>query len=396
VLNIAVMFGGRSVEHEVSVITGLQVIENMDKTKYNIIPIYVSKEGIWYTGDELIDIKNYSDINRLLSKCRQVVMTPFPGLKRLYFYPFKTGIFKKDPEYINIDVAFLAFHGAHGEDGTVQGFLQLADIPYVGSGVIGSAVGMDKIIMKDVFKANDIPIVRYIWFLRKDYEKDSEAVVSRIESALNYPMFVKPASLGSSIGIGKARTREELIDAIEVAIRYDRKVIVEEAVRDPIEINCSVMGIDEEVSASLCEMPISWQDFLSYDDKYMRNDGTKGMKGLRKIPAPIPEEKTEEIRELALKVFKILDCAGLARIDFLIEKESMKVYVNEINTIPGSFAFYLWEPMGISFKDLIDRLIGFALKRHEDYKKNIYTFDTRLLMKASRGGLKDTKNLKNS
>lgn len=388
-LNVAVMFGGRSVEHEVSVITGLQVIENIDKTKYNVFPVYISKEGRWYTGDELLDVKNYSDVARLLSRSRQVVMTPIPGLKKLYFYPFKTGVFKREPESINIDVAFLAFHGAHGEDGTMQGLLELADIPYVGSGVAGSAVGMDKIIMKDIFKANGIPVVNYTWFLRKNYEKNRDAVIEDIESKLRYPLFVKPANLGSSIGIGRAGTREELACAIEIASKYDRKVIVEEAVNNPVEINCSVIGIDDEVEASLCEMPISWQEFLSYDDKYMRSEGVKGMKGAaRKIPAPIPEDKAQEIKNLALKAFKVLDCAGISRIDFLMEKESMKVYVNEINTLPGSFAFYLWEPLGIPFKDLIDKLIQLAIKRHEDDQKNIYTFDTKLLLKASSGGLK--------
>lgn len=395
-LNVAVLFGGRSVEHEVSVITGLQVIENIDKTKYNVFPIYISKDGRWYTGDELLDVKNYSDVARLLSRSRQVVMTPIPGLKKLYFYPFKTGVFKREPEFINIDVAFLALHGAHGEDGTMQGLLELADIPYVGSGVVGSAVGMDKIIMKDIFKANSIPVVNYTWFLRKNYEKNCDAVIEDVESKLRYPLFVKPANLGSSIGIGKAGTREELEYAIEIASKYDRKVIVEEAVNNPLEINCSVIGIDDEVEASLCEMPISWQEFLSYDDKYMRHEGAKGMKGAaRKIPAPIPEDKAQEIKNLALKVFRVLDCAGISRIDFLMEKESMKVYVNEINTLPGSFAFYLWEPLGIPFKDLIEKLIQMAVRRHEDDQKNIYTFDTKLLLKASSGGVKsgEGKNL---
>lgn len=391
-LNVAVMFGGRSVEHEVSVITGLQVMENIDKSKYRIIPVYISKEGRWYTGEALKEIKNYQDVSAMLKKSREIILSPTYDLKKIYFYPFKTGILKKEPESLRVDVAFLAFHGAFGEDGCIQGLLELAGIPYTGPGVVGSGIGMDKIIMKDIFKSNDLPIVNYTWFFRKNYEQDPETTIKNVENKLNYPVFVKPANLGSSIGITKAKSREELIYAIEIAIRYDRKVIIEEAVKDPLEINCSVMGMDDELSASLCEMPVSWQEFLSYEDKYMHNESPKaGMKGAaRKIPAPIPEEKTEEIKRLALKAFKVLDCAGVARIDFLVEKESMKVYINEINTIPGSIAFYLWEPGGIKFQNLIDNLIGFAIKRYREQEKNIYSFDTNLLQKVS-SGLKGVK-----
>jgi D-alanine-D-alanine ligase len=206
-------------------------------------------------------------------------------------------------------------------------------------------------------------------------------------------MFVKPANLGSSIGISKAGDKEQLISAIEVAIRYDRKIIIEESVEDLIEINCSVVGIDNEFSASVCEQPVSWETFLSFDDKYMRGASSKGMQSTtRKIPAPIPEEKAEEIKMLSKQVFKVLDCAGVSRIDFLMKKETMEVYVNEINTIPGSLAFYLWEPVGINYRELLDKLIQFALSNHEDQNKNIYTFDTELLLKASSGGAKGKKN----
>ncbi|MDI3480385.1 MAG: D-alanine-D-alanine ligase [Tepidanaerobacteraceae bacterium] len=391
-LNVAVMFGGRSVEHEVSVITGLQIMENIDKSKYRPIPIYLSKDGRWYTGEALTDIKNYQDISSLIKKSREIVLLPTYNLKKFYFYPFKAGLLRKEPDGLQVDVALLAFHGAFGEDGCIQGLLELAGIPYTGPGVVGSGVGMDKIIMKHIFKSNDLPIVNYTWFFRKNYEKDPEATIENVESTLRYPVFVKPANLGSSIGISKAKSKKELIYAVEVASKYDRKIIVEEAVKEPIEINCSVMGKDDELSASLCEMPVSWQDFLSYDDKYMHNESMKtGMKGAaRKIPAPISEEKAEEIKHLAKKAFKVLDCAGVARIDFLVEKESMKVYINEINTIPGSMAFYLWEPQGIKFQDLIDNLIGFAIERRREQENNIYSFDTNLLKKAS-SGLKGAK-----
>lgn len=390
--NVAVMFGGVSVEHEVSIISGLQIIENMDKDKYNPIPVYVSKDGTWYTGDELTSVKNYKDMESLIKELKKVYLTPVKGMKRLIIYPVKSGLFKKEKEYIDIDVVFPAFHGMHGEDGTMQGLFELADIPYVGSGVTGSALGMDKIVMKDVFKANGLPVVGYTWFLRNEYEKDRSAVIEKVEKSLKYPVFVKPANLGSSIGIGKAKNRDELIKAIEIAIRYDKRIIVEEGIEKPVEINCSAMGFNGDYSASVCEMPVSWEDFLSYDEKYMHSGNAKGMKGTaRKVPAPIPDEKTEEIKRLSIETFKVLDCSGVARIDFLMEKETNKVYINEINTIPGSFAFYLWEPCGINFKELINKLIELAVKRHEENDKNIYTYDTALLLKASRGSKFGTK-----
>lgn len=392
-LNVGVLFGGRSVEHEVSVITGLQVVENIDRSKYDVTPIYVSKNGDWYTGSELFDIKNFKDMNSLMPKLKKVFLPSIPSMNSLYLYPFKTGLFKSQAESIKIDVFFPALHGMHGEDGTMQGLFELANVPYVGSSVLGSAVGMDKIIMKDIFKANGIPVVNYTWFLRKDYKKDRNAVISKVESEVKYPVFVKPANLGSSIGIKKAGDREELIEAIDVAIVYDRKIIVEEGVNNPVEINCSCLGADDDVTASVCEMPVTWQEFLSFDDKYMRSGSSKGMKGsARKVPAPIPDEKTEEIKALTEKVFRVLDCSGVARIDFLMEKDSMKVYVNEINTLPGSFSFYLWEPMGISFKELTGKLIDYAIKSYDDKNKNVYTFDTELLTKFSSGGAKGKLN----
>lgn len=388
-LNVGVLFGGRSVEHEVSVITGMQVVENIDREKYDVTPIYVSKGGDWYTGEELFDIKNFKDMNSLLPRLKRVFLPSVPSMNRLYFYPFKTGLFKSQPESIKVDVFFPALHGMHGEDGTMQGLFELANVPYVGSSVLGSAVGMDKIVMKDIFVANGIPVVNYTWFLRKDYKKDPDGVMEKVENDVGYPVFVKPANLGSSIGIKRAGNREELADAIDVAIEYDRKIIVEEGVKNPMEINCSCLGIDDDTASSVCEMPVTWEEFLSFDDKYMRSGSPKGMKGsARKVPAPIPDEKTEEIKALTEKVFRVLDCSGVARVDFLLERDSLRVYVNEINTLPGSFSYYLWEPMGISFKELTSRLIDYAIQSHDDRNRNIYTFDTELLTKFSSGGTK--------
>lgn len=394
-INVAVMFGGRSVEHEVSIVTGLQVIENIDNSKYNVIPVYVTRDGDWYTGDELLDVKNYKNMDSLLKMVKKVFIPPVPSMNSLFFYPMRTGVFKKDAESIKIDVIFPAFHGMHGEDGTMQGLFELAGIPYAGCGVTGSAVGMDKIIMKDIFKSNGLPIVNYTWFFRKDYNNNRDSVIDRIEREVKYPVFVKPSNLGSSIGIGRACDRPGLIKAVDVAAAYDRKIIVEEGVESPIEINCSCIGLDDEISSSVCEMPISWQEFLSYEDKYMRSSSSKGMKSAaRKIPAPIPDEKAEEIKSLAVKAFRVLDCSGVSRIDFLMEKDTMKVYVNEINTIPGSISFYLWEPSGLSFKGLIDKLIELALNRHSEMNENIYSYDTELLLKLGSSGTKGSKSAK--
>lgn len=391
-LNVGVMFGGRSVEHEVSIVTGHQVIENIDRSKYEVTPVYVSREGDWYIGEELLDMKNFKNIKSLLPQLKRVFLPPVPSMNNIFFYPFKTGLFKKEAETLKLDVIFPAFHGMHGEDGTIQGLFQLANIPYVGSGVTGSAVGMDKIVMKDIFKANDIPIARYAWFLRREYKKNSDAVIAKIEGKIKYPMFVKPANLGSSIGISKAKDRQGLYNAIEIAIRYDRKIIVEEGVDNPMEINCSVLGMDDELSASVCEQPVTWQEFLSFDDKYLSGNSSKGMKSAtRRVPAPISDEKSQEIKDLALRAFRVLDCSGVSRIDFLVQKDTMKVYVNEINTLPGSFSFYLWEHEGVNFKNLTDKLIQLALKRHEEHNRNIYIFDTELLLKASSGSIKGSK-----
>ncbi len=390
-LKVGVVFGGRSVEHEVSVITGLQVIENMDKSKYEVVPILISKEGNWYTGGELLDMKNYKDMKGLLGKVSSVYLPPVPGKGRLEFQGVQTGFFKKAPAPIQLDVIIPALHGTYGEDGAFQGLLKLANVPFAGCRVMASAVGMDKIVMKDIFKANNIPTVNYTWFMRKEYEKDQEAVLNRVESQLKYPVFVKPANLGSSIGISRAQDRDGLMASIEVAAQYDRKIIIEESIENLMEINCSVLGTDHEVQASVCEQPVSWESFLSFEDKYMRSGG-KGMKSAtRNIPAPISDEKTAEIRNLAMKAFQVLDCSGVSRIDFLMEKDSQAVYVNEINTIPGSFAFYLWEPMGITFGNLLDRLIQIALENHREENACLYSYDTELLQKAELRGSKAGK-----
>ena len=282
-----------------------------------------------------------------------------------------------------------------GEDGTLQGLLDLANIPYVGSGVLGSAVGMDKILMKSVFEGNQLPIIKYTYFLREEWVNNQEIIIEKIEAKLKYPLFVKPSNLGSSIGISKAKDKEGLIKAIEIAIFYDRRIIVEEGVENILEINCSVLGSGNKLEASVCEQPVSWQEFLTFEDKYLRGAKSKteiGMSNMeRQIPAPISDELTTLIKELAITSFKALDCRGVARVDLIIDKDTNTPYINEINTIPGSFSFYLWEPSGLKYKKLIDKLIEIAIEVNIDKNKNIYCYDSQILSKVSKGS-KGSKN----
>lgn len=381
---VGVIFGGKSVEHEVSVITGMQVIENIDKTKYEVVPIYINKEGKWLTGESL---KEYSTFkNGDFKDAKEILLSPNHGDNNLYAHPDTVGLFQKKV-IDQIDIAFPALHGTYGEDGSIQGLFELMNIPYAGGGVLASSVGMDKILMKDVYKANNIPIVDYHWFYRTNWKADNMKIISEIESKLAYPVFVKPANLGSSIGINIARNREDLMEAIEVAVAYDRKVIIEKAVENPREINCAVLGYDEELETSLCEEPLGWKDVLTFDDKYVKSNakGGKSSGERRIIPADIEDSLREEIEELAKKAFIVIDGAGCSRIDFLIDEDE-KVYVNEINTLPGSIGFYLWEGKGISFANLIDKLIQVALITHKEKDENIYSYDSDLFNKISYGG----------
>lgn len=374
-LKIGVIFGSRSVEHEVSIITALQVMYAIDKSKYEVVPIYISKEGNWFSGKKLFEQENFKDISSLVSKLEKVYISPDSSVSAL----FKTSqkLFKSNS--IKIDAVFPLVHGTYGEDGTLQGLLELANIPYVGAAVLGSALGMDKIAMKAVFRENQLPIVNYIWFLRREWENSSDDIIAKIEANLKYPMFVKPSNLGSSIGISRVKDRKELRYGIDIASHYDRRLLVEEALEDAMEINCSVLGNDNPIS-SVCEQPVSWQEFLKYEDKYLKGNKTNGLKAAaRHIPAPISPELTKEIQGLAIKAFKSIDCYGIARVDFLINHKKQKVFVNEINTIPGSISFYLWEATNIKFSDLIDKLIKLAFEAHKEKGKTLYSYDSKLL-----------------
>lgn len=388
---VAMLFGGKSVEHEVSVITGIQAIMNMDTDKYEVIPVYMTKENEMYVGDAVGDIEQYKNIDELLKKSQRVIMLNENGKVQLVSYPMKK--FGKNT-VIEIDVAFPVVHGTNVEDGALQGFLKTVGIPFVGCDVTASAIGMDKYIMKAVLRENDVPVLDAQLFTLSEYA-EIEALLDKVENTLGYPVIVKPINLGSSVGISVAKNRVELANSVDDAFKYASKVLVEHAITNLREINCAVLGDENEASASECEEPLHTKDILSYEDKYVNNakgSGSKGMASVsRKIPAELSPEKREEIRELAVRAFKTLGCNGVSRIDFMIDEDTGKLYFNEINTIPGSLAFYLWEPVGVPYKELLDRMIQLAFKRVRTEESLTFTFDTNILNTASFGGSKGAK-----
>ncbi|HEY7355748.1 MAG TPA: D-alanine--D-alanine ligase family protein [Ktedonobacterales bacterium] len=390
-VRVGVVFGSQSVEHEVSVITGQQVIAALDKSKYDVVPIYITKSGAWFTGDKLMDVANFKDEKAVLAGCDPVTLSPDPAVGGLIVRrEDKGGLFKRsrEPDVLPLDVLFPTVHGTYGEDGTLQGLFELAGIPYVGSGVLGSAVGMDKILMKSVFRDYGLPVVKYYATTRRAWENAPDAALRASEQALGYPVFVKPANLGSSIGISQAKDRAELSEALAVAAHYDRRLLIEAAVQNAIEINCAVLGF-QELQASVCEQPFASKDLLSYEDKYMRGGKSSGMKGLaRLIPAPISDDLTKRVQQLAIQSFEMLDCRGVARIDFLLDPKTETLYINEINTLPGSISFYLWEPLGINFSALVDRLIQLAFEAYKERQRTTYSVDSPLLARMGAVGSK--------
>lgn len=384
-LNVGVLIGGRSVEHEVAVITAMQMIENLDKNKYKVFPIYVTNNGKWLVGEGLEKFETYKKGD--FSHCKEVFIKPSHGDKSLYILNKKVsagGIFSKGEKYetlekyCTLDVAVLGLHGTNSEDGTIQGLLDTMGLPYTGGDVLASSIGMDKVLMKDVYKENNIPTVNYMWFYRDEWKKNNDEVVEKIEK-LRYPLMVKPSNLGSSIGISKAKDREGLVKAVEIAINYDEKILIEEAVENLREINCAVLGRNEDVITSVLEEPIGWKDIQDFKDKYNKDSGAT-----RNIPADVTEDVKNRIEELAKRAFTVINCSGTARIDFLLENNT-NVYVNEINTLPGSTSYHLWNEVGIKFGELMDKLINIALKNEEEKKKNMVTFESDIYLKTSFG-----------
>ena len=393
-LNIAVIFGSRSCEHDVSIISALQLIEAAKTAGFTVIPVYISREGLWYTGEALTQIETFREFNPMGKGITRVNLDVSANAGDLWAWPpQRAGLFAKVPAPIaHIDVAIPVLHGLHGEDGTVQGLLEMANIPYASSGVLGSAVGMDKIAMKQMLRGAGYPVLDYVWLTRDQLKADREAIVERIEREIKYPAFVKPAALGSSIGVSKATNREELDKALDLAASYDRRILVEVGINNPVEINCAALGYGEDVRTSVCEMPVpsTGDKVLNFFEKYLRNAGTKGessrgMKSLsRVVPAPIGEELTERIQRMTKEIFKLLDCRGTVRIDFILDENDV-LYVNEPNTIPGSLAFYLWQECGVSFGKLVEIMVEDALRAHADKNTNVFAFDSTILQKVAAG-----------
>lgn len=394
-IKLAVIFGGKSVEHEISVISALQACEYIDRDKYEVIPLYMTKTGEFYTGEQMGNIERYRDIPALLKESTRVLLLNEEDRVDLVRYPMK----KFGNNVLgSIDVAFPIVHGTNVEDGTLQGYLQTLGLPYVGCDVLSSAVGMNKYVMKTVFKDNDIPVLDCACYNLTDFA-EVEDLMDRVEGKFPYPVIVKPINLGSSVGISKASDRGQLEEALNLAFTFAPKVLVEPAIRQLREINCAVLGDELEAEASECEEPLNAEEILTYEDKYIgggkSKGGSKGMASLsRAIPANISQERREEIRQMAVRAFKCLGCSGVARIDFMIDKETDRVYLNEINTIPGSLAFYLWEPVGVSYPQLLERMIQLALKRHRENRKLTFSFDTNVLAGVKLGGVKGAKGSK--
>lgn len=383
-LSVGVVFGGRSVEHDVSIVTAHQVMAVV-RERHEVVPIYVARDGRWFSGPGLDDLDVYKKGRHEVAGDEVVLALDGSGLQA-------PGGRLKGARRIPLDVVIPAIHGTYGEDGTLQGLLEMAGIPYAGSGVLASAIGMNKVEMKTVFAAAGLPVVPHEVVAVAELDANANAVLDRIETSIGYPAFVKPSRLGSSVGIGKAPDRAALTDALDVARRYDDRILVEKSMDGCIEVNCSVLGGAGLPSrASVCEQPVSWREFLSFEDKYMRGGkgaGSKGDGGMaaqdRRIPAPISNELTKQVQDNALAAFAAVGASGVARIDSFVDEETGDTWIMEINTAPGSFAFYLWEASGLAFRDLVQALIDAALAGHREKSKLMFSFDSGLL--AGLGG----------
>lgn len=397
-LNVAVFFGGESVEHEVSVISAHQAMNAMDSGKYNIIPIYVAKDRKLYCSDLLRDMKMYKDIPALLKKCTQVTLIQKDN--RVAVCPVHTGLFGRK-ELATIDVAVPVMHGTNGEDGTIQGFLEMLKLPYAGCDLIAAAVGQDKVLQKHTLENSGLPITKWFWYFGSELESHKDEILAKVHE-IGYPVILKPACTGSSVGIGIAHNDEEYLLQFEDSRQYDAKVITEQVVKPMREINCSVLGNAEKAQASVLEEVFSGGELLDFHDKYERKakgsktapSASKGMASSSRVVDPdLPKGVSEKIRQLALDTFRVLGSSGVCRIDFMMNADTADVYVNEINTIPGSLAFYLWQSSGVSFPELMDRIIELALDRERERSRRTYSYDTNLLSTYSEpAGAKGTKS----
>ena len=398
-LNIAVFFGGESVEHEVSIISAHQAIEALDKNKYNVIPVYVSKERKLYVSDLLKDMSNYKDLKHLISQCTQVSITSEDN--RVVIRPVKPSLFGPK-ELGTIDVAIPVMHGTNGEDGTIQGFFEMLKVPYAGCDLYGAAIGQDKVLQKNVLSDNNLPITNWFWVYGSEMATHQNEILDKVHRLI-YPVIIKPARTGSSVGISIAHNDEEYLACFDEARQYDEKIITEKVVKPMREINCSVVGDSYSCVASVLEevSSVSQDELLSFSDKYLgggKSSKTQGSKGMastaRIVPAPLTDEQTRLVQQLAKETFRVLGTSGVCRIDFLMDADTKKVYVNEINTIPGSLAFYLWQAAGVSFSELMDKLVELALDRERRRSKMTFSYETNILSNFSASSAKGSKGSK--
>ena len=384
--NIAVLFGCRSVEHEVSIISAVQAMRAIKREKYDVTPIYVTKSGEMYTGNALFEIENYKNLPELLKQSDPVLLARKNG--GVYMVYENSGLFNKKKD-VKIDLAFPVVHGTNCEDGTVAGYLEYLGLPYIGCDILSAAVGMDKAAFKDVLKSSGLPVLDCVTFRTREYMLEKQKITAELEEKIGFPLIIKPVNLGSSVGITKVNDKDSLDAAITLAASFTDRILAERAVTDLREINCSVIGDADSCEASVCEEPFMHDEILSYEDKYLSNrkgGASKGMASLgRKVPADLSEEKANEIKTLACDIFKAIGASGVVRIDFLIDTKTDKVYANEINTIPGSLSFYLWEPAGLKYSDMIDKLVELAFSRQRNRENLTYTIDTNILSGVSFG-----------
>jgi len=379
---IGVFFGGKSTEHEVSVITGLQAFSAINRDKYNAVPIYITKQNEFFTGENIGKIEMYANIPELLKKSQKITI-----INRSLYEITPKKIDMRKP-IGTLDIALPCVHGTNVEDGCLQGFFELNGLAYAGCDVLSSAVGMDKAVQKSVLKDAGIAVLDCTTFTAKDFIENKEAILANI----SLPVIIKPVNLGSSIGIKIAATESELVAAIENALLFADRVLAEPAIMNLKEVNVAVLGDKDSAEASECEEPVSTGGILDFDDKYTGDSKSKGMASLkRKIPADISEKQRTLIREMAVKAFRALGCSGVARIDFLIDLDSDKIYFNEINTIPGSLSFYLFEPTGMSYSTLLDKMFTLALKRERERNSLNFSFSSNILSNF-KGGMKGSKS----
>lgn len=384
-VKIGVLFGGKSVEHEVSVITGIQAIENIDKEKYDIIPIYMTKTNEMYVGKDIGNIEKYKNIPELLKSSERVVISGENGRAQLLIY--KTSAFKSNI-YDYFDIAFPIVHGTDLEGGALYGFFKILNVPCVGSDVLSSSISMDKHIAKCILKEKDIPVLNCLCFDLKEYKTNLDGIIKNILDEFGFPVIIKPVDSGSSVGISIAKNEAELEESIDEAFKYSKRILAEHAISNMREINCSVLGDYEYCIASECEEPIKSDEILSYKDKYISGGkkigGDKGMNvaGVR-LPANISDDIKNTIQDLAQKTFRAVGSSGVVRIDFMIDNDNNKIYVNEINTIPGCLSFHLWKASNLQYKDLLNNLIDITLKRQREEDSILYSFDTNMLQTIS-------------